>query len=57
MTATILGVRGIARTNPLFRGFGVAALVLGIIEIAVTTIFGLIFFCCSLGLLAHGGMG
>ena len=58
LAATILGARGMARSNPLYRGFSVAAMILGILELAVTSIFGLFFFCCTTGLLLNrGGMG
>lgn len=58
LIATILGARGVAPDNPLHRGFSLAAIILGIIELVVTAIFGLIFFCCSLFIeIIRGGGG
>jgi hypothetical protein len=45
LTATILGARGNSPTNPLFRGYSVAALILGIVELILTIVFGLIMTC------------
>lgn len=48
LTATILGARGSAPTNTHYRGYGVAALVLGIIEMAITVLFGFWMSCAVL---------
>jgi hypothetical protein len=45
LTATILGARGSSPSNPLYRGYGVAALVLGIIEMVVTILFSFWMMC------------
>jgi hypothetical protein len=45
LTATILGARGSSRTNPLYRGYGVAALVMGIIAMVITVFFGFWMTC------------
>jgi hypothetical protein len=46
LTATIMGGRGLTPTNPLYRGFSVTALILGILEMLATAFFGLFLFCC-----------
>ncbi|HZZ79827.1 MAG TPA: hypothetical protein VFE62_15015 [Gemmataceae bacterium] len=48
LLATILGTRGAAPTNPLHRGYAVTAIVLGILEMVVTVVFGLIMTCVVL---------
>jgi hypothetical protein len=58
LTATILGARGSSPTNTLFRGYGVAALVLGIIEMAVTVLFSFWMMCAVFFVeLARAGVG
>jgi archaellum biogenesis protein FlaJ (TadC family) len=54
LTATILGARGSSPTNPLYRGYGVAALVLGIVEMAITVLFGFFISCCGVLPIALG---
>jgi branched-subunit amino acid permease len=46
VTATASAIRGLAPSNPLYRGWSLTALILGVIEILVTAFLGLIFFCC-----------
>jgi uncharacterized BrkB/YihY/UPF0761 family membrane protein len=46
LTATIAAGRGLAPSNALHRGWAVAALVLGIIEMLITIGFGLFMTCC-----------
>jgi hypothetical protein len=48
LTATILGARGSSPTNPIYRGYGIAALIMGIFEMVITVIFGLFMTCCAL---------
>ena len=57
LTATVAGGRGMVPTNPLHRGWAVAALVLGIIEMLVTVIFGFIMTCNVLLLEIFQGRG
>jgi hypothetical protein len=58
LTATILGARGSAPTNPLYRGYGVTALVLGIIEMAITVLFGFWMTCAVMVVeLMRAGVG
>ncbi len=59
LTATILGARGSSPTNPLYRGYGIAALVMGIFEMVITVIFGLFLSCCAVlpAVLVPGGFG
>jgi hypothetical protein len=58
LTATILGARGSSPTNPLYRGYGVAALVLGIIEMAITVLFSFWMMCAVFVVeLARAGVG
>lgn len=45
LCAIIFSTRGLARTNPLYRGWAYTALALGIVEIVATLIFGLIMTC------------
>ncbi len=46
LTATVAGGRGMAPSNPVYRGWAIAALVLGIIEMLITVGFGF-FMTCS----------
>ena len=45
LTATVLGARGSTPTNPLYRGYAVAALCLGIIEMVITILFSFYMMC------------
>ena len=45
LVATILSTRGLAASNPLYRGWSVAGLILGIIELIITMGFGLCLTC------------
>src|SRR5438874_13772916 len=45
LTAIVLGARGLAASNSLYRGYSLAALVLGILEIIGTMIFGCVLTC------------
>jgi hypothetical protein len=47
IAAVVFGARSLSRTNPLYRGYGVTALILGIIEIAGTLFFGCFITCCG----------
>lgn len=42
LAATILGGRGIAASNPLYRGYSMTALISGIVFMVATMIFGFI---------------
>jgi tetrahydromethanopterin S-methyltransferase subunit F len=55
LTATILGARGSAPTNPLYRGYGVTALILGIIGMAITVLFSLWMMCAIFAVVAGIG--
>lgn len=56
--AIVMGVRGLAPANVLYRGFSVAALVLGILELVATSFFGLGLCCFTMIFEVHrGGMG
>jgi hypothetical protein len=48
LTATILGARGSSPTNPLYRGYGITALILGIIEMVITILFSFWMMCAVL---------
>ncbi len=48
LIALILGARGLASTNQHYRGWAVAALVLGILEILGTVVFGCFMGCVVL---------
>ena len=48
LTATICCGRGLAPTNPLYRGWAVLGLTLGIIEMITTMLFGLFMTCVVL---------
>ena len=48
LTATIMGARGLAASNSLYRGYSMAALILGIVEMVATVIFGFIMTCVVL---------
>ena len=48
LVATILGARGCSPTNTIYRRYAVTALVLGILEMVVTIVFGLIMTCVVL---------
>ena len=45
IVAVIFASRGLSRTNPLYRGWAMTALILSILEIVATLIFGLIMTC------------
>jgi hypothetical protein len=57
VAATILAARGLSPANPLHRGWSLAALVLGIIEILITGLLGFSLSCCVgvMELMRHGG--
>jgi len=56
--AIVMGIRGLAPANVLYRGFSVAALVLGILELITTSFSGVGLFCCTMIFeLQRGGMG
>jgi hypothetical protein len=48
LAATIFCGRGLAPTNPLYRGWAVVGLTFGIIEMIVTMLFGLFMTCVVL---------
>jgi hypothetical protein len=56
LAAIILSSRGLSPSNPLYRGWAMTGLILGIIELILTLIFGLVMTC---GILLfevnHGG--
>jgi hypothetical protein len=54
LTATVLGGRGLAPSNPLYRGWAITALILGIIEMIGTVIFFFIITCFALLFHAFG---
>ena len=45
LIAAILGGRGLTPTNPLYRGWSMAALILGLVEIIATIFFGIFMTC------------
>jgi len=45
LVAAILGTRGLTPTNPLYRGFSLTSLIVGLLEIVVTIIFGIFMTC------------
>jgi hypothetical protein len=45
LTAVVLGARGTAPSNPLYRGWAITALVLGILELLGTLVLGFIMTC------------
>ena len=53
LIASILGGSSLARSNTLYRGWGAAALLLGILAMVVTLPFGLFMTCAALLLGAH----
>ncbi|MBI3823149.1 MAG: hypothetical protein HY289_10785 [Planctomycetes bacterium] len=55
LTAALLGGRGLSPSNPLYRGWSMAALILGLLEIVVTLIFGLFITCCVAAFEIFGG--
>ncbi len=48
LVATILGARGSTPSNPLYRGYGITALILGIIEMVITILFSFWMMCAVL---------
>lgn len=52
--ATVLSGRALSPSNPLYRGFAVMGLILGILEIVLTMLFGLIMTCCAIPLAELG---
>ena len=52
LTATVSGGRGMVPSNPLYRGWAIAALVMGIVQMLVTVVFGFIMTCSVLLLAA-----
>lgn len=46
LAACVLGGRGLSPSNPLYRGWSWAALLLGLAGIIVTLFFGLFMTCC-----------
>jgi magnesium-transporting ATPase (P-type) len=57
LCAIIFTSRGLSPTNPLYRGWAMLGLILGIIEIVATLIFGLIMTCNVLLFEALRGAG
>jgi magnesium-transporting ATPase (P-type) len=55
LVAVIMGGRGLTPTNPLYRGWSMTALILGILEIIATIIFGIFMTCFVLLFEALGG--
>ena len=45
MAATLFAARGVTPTNPLFRGWGMTALILGIFEMLFTAFAALVLTC------------
>jgi hypothetical protein len=45
LVAAILGGRGLSPANPLYRGWSMAALILGLVEIIATIFFGIFMTC------------
>ena len=45
IAAIVMGGKGLTPTNPLYRGFSMAALILGLLEIITTLMFGLFMTC------------
>jgi hypothetical protein len=45
LAATVLGGRGLSPSNSHYRGFSLAALICGLIEIILTLVFGVILTC------------
>lgn len=54
LTAAIMCGRGLAPTNPLYRGWSVAGLILGILEMIGAIVFGL-FMTCAIAFLGMRG--
>jgi hypothetical protein len=48
IAAVIFASRGLSPTNPLYRGWAITALILGIIEIVATLLIGLFMTCAVL---------
>jgi hypothetical protein len=55
LIAAILGGRGLTPTNPLYRGWSMTALILGLVEIIATIFFGIFMTCFVLIFEAFGG--
>jgi hypothetical protein len=55
LIAAILGGRGLTPTNPLYRGWSMAALILGLVGIMATIFFGIFMTCFVLIFEAFGG--
>ena len=48
LTATVMGGRGLAPSNPLYRGWAMTALIAGILEMIATVIFFFFMTCVIL---------
>ncbi|MSQ93019.1 MAG: hypothetical protein EXR98_00515 [Gemmataceae bacterium] len=48
LTATVMGGRGLAASNSLYRGYSLTALIVGIIEMLFTLVFGFFMTCAVL---------
>lgn len=55
LAATVFGARGLSQSNPLYRGWAMTGLTLGIIEMVATTIFFFVMTCVVLMFEAFGG--
>src|SRR5688572_3012692 len=53
IAAVVFAARSLSPSNPLYRGFGMAALIVGILEIVLTGLIGFFLTCCA-GLLELG---
>ena len=57
LIATLLGGRSLSPFNPLYRGWGLTALIVGIMAMIVTLPFGLFMMCAALILEINRGGG
>lgn len=48
LTAVVMSGRGLSPSNPLYRGWSILGLILGIIELLITSGFGLFMMCTVL---------
>jgi hypothetical protein len=55
LTAVVMGGRGLAPSNPLYRGWAMTALILGILELVGTVIFFFVMTCVVLLFEIGGG--
>jgi hypothetical protein len=46
--AVILGVRGLEPSNKLYRGYSMIALIVGVLEMIATALFGCVLACVAL---------